>query len=130
MDGKVVVRGALALGAAVAVWQVVAAATIPGSALFVPVAIGLQLVVTVLVLRSTAPLQGYGAQVATGSLVGALASIPIAATSLLVSIVLFPGLGDDIGATPAAGATAGATGTLLTGVFLSVLLAAVLRRRS
>jgi hypothetical protein len=119
VDAKVAGVGGLALGAAVFAWQLVSAATMPGSPVFVPVAVGIQFGVTALILRARADRQGYRAQVATGIAATAIAAVWIALTSLLVSAVLFPGLSEQLGTTPVQGAIAGAVGTFSTGLIVS-----------
>lgn len=128
MDGKAAVLGGLALAAAVATWQVVSAAALPGSPAFVPVAVILQFVVMGVLLRATAARQGYRAQVLTGVVAGTIATVLIGASSLLVSTVLFPGLGAEIGVTPVEGALAGAIGTFTTAIVVSVGLSLVFKR--
>jgi hypothetical protein len=130
VDWKVAGIGGLALAGAVFVWQVVSAATMPGSPLFVPFAVGIQFAATALILRASAERQGYGAQVATGTVAGAIAAALIAASSVLVSTVLFPGLTEKIGATPADGAIAGGVGTFLTGLVVSAGLSLVMRKQA
>jgi hypothetical protein len=128
MDAKVAIVGGLALAAAVFAWQVVSAATMPGTPTFVPVAVGIQFGVTALILRARADRQGYGAQVATGVLAGTIAAVLIALSSLLVSTVLFPGLSEQIGATPAEGAIAGGVGTFVTGVVVAGGLSLIMKK--
>lgn len=129
MDWKVAVVGGIGLAAAVFAWQVVAAATMPGSPSFVPVAVGIQFGATALILRARGDRQGYGAQVATGAVAGAVAAVLVALSSLLVSTVLFPGLSERIGATPAEGAIAGGVGTFLTGLVVSAGLSLIMRKQ-
>ena len=129
LDWKAAGIAGLVLAAAVALWQVVSAAAFPGSALFVPVAVLIQFLLIGGLLRTTGERQGYGAQVATGTVASALAAILIALSSVVVSTVLFPGLSAKIGSTPTEGAIAGAVGTFSTGLITSLGLALIWQRR-
>jgi hypothetical protein len=106
--------------------------------------------------RGVALGQRYGTQVRMGTLASFVAGVVIAASSLLFTTVAFPRYFDDLRAlheenlrqagrtpeqierevaeaaaqnTPAANALAGFVGTVVTGVFVSLVLAVPLRKR-
>jgi hypothetical protein len=128
VDVRAAVWGGVALGAAVASWQLLSAAALPGTPLFVPVAVGIQFAVTAGLLSTTARRQDYRAQLATGTVAGVIGAAIVAATSLLVTTVLYPGLAEAIGSTPTEGAITGALGTVSTGLVTSAGLALIFRR--
>lgn len=121
-----VIVAAFALFAVVAAWQVLSAA-LGVSGAFVPVAIGLQVLVLLPYLFLGKLRQGYLHQVIGGTLVSVLAAVGITATSLVVTAVIpsaLPEGGSALGA-----ALGGCFGTSATGLFVSALGAIVLRRR-
>jgi hypothetical protein len=115
-----------------------------------------EIVLLVLGLRKTAPGQGYGRQVLTGTLMAVVAAVIIFCGSLVFTNVAFPSYFEDLraaqeqmlraagksqaeidaalqaaaaGQTPLANALAGAIGTIGTGLLASLVIAIFHRRK-
>jgi len=116
----------------------------------------IQIIVLLWALTKTAAANGFARQVLTGTLVSAVASVPIFLGSLFFTMVAFPHYFAELaavqeemlrkagrteaeirtalelsaaGATPMAQAIAGVIGTILTGIFVSAMIAVFHRRR-
>lgn len=121
---------------------------------FVPVAIGLQLAVLVALLQFTAKENGYGGQVKAGVIASLVAGVLILIGSYVLTSIVFPdfypdavdalrtrleaaGTGDvetavdefERANNPTIGALSGAVGTIVTGIAMSVAVAAFIRKR-
>jgi hypothetical protein len=124
--------------------------------LFLVPVILIEVVLLVLGLRKTAPAQGYGKQVLTGTLMSVVAAAIIFCGSMLFTTVAFPTYFQDlrdahaemlraagrsaveietevakaaVGQTPLANALAGVAGTIGTGLVASLVVAIFLRRK-
>lgn len=116
----------------------------------------IQIIVLLWALTKTAAVNGFARQVLTGTLISAVASVPIFVGSLVFTTVSFPNYFSELaavheemlrkagrteaeirtalelsaaGATPMAQAIAGVIGTMLTGIFVSAMIAVFHRRR-
>jgi len=116
----------------------------------------IQVAVLLWALVKTAAVNGYARQVLSGTLISAVAAIPIFAGSLLFTMVAYPHYFAEVaavqeealrkagrseaeiqtmidlatdGATPLTQALAGVVGTVLTGIFASSMIAVFHRRR-
>jgi hypothetical protein len=116
----------------------------------------IQIGVLLWALTKTAAVNGYARQVLSGTLISAIAAIPIFVGSLLFTMVAYPRYFEELaavqeemlrkagrseveiqtaiglaaeGATPLAQAIAGVIGTVLTGIFASSMIAVFHRRR-
>ena len=128
MDARTAIGGGVVLGALVVVWQVVSVGA-GLTAVFIPVATLLQVVVLVATLARTRADHGYGAQVGVGSVVSGVAAAMIFVGSVATLTVVFPDALPPEAPGAVAQATGGVIGTLVTGVVVSALAAIGLRAR-
>ncbi len=127
MEWNLTVRAGLLLAALVVVWQLVSV-PLGLTAVFVPIAFGLQVVVVVALLVRTRAEHGYGQQVLAAAVLSAIAVIPIFVGSLVVTMLLFPGHAALADGSPLEQALAGVIGTLVSGPAVAALAAIGLRR--
>lgn len=131
---KAVVAG-LVLGALVAAWTFTMGLTgwyrdpALSAAFFLVVPI--EVAVLVVLLRRTAPENGFRAQLGLGSLASVVASPIVFAQSMLFTTVAFPTYFADTGdpGTPVSNAATGAIATIVTGVIVSAITGAIVRKR-
>ena len=107
-----------------------------GGALFIGVAMVIEIVGLIWGLRKTAALgRAYGGQILAGTMMAIVAGVIIIAASLLFTTVVFPDYLADINraseasATPMAQAMSGFMGTLVTGIVASAIIGIFIRRR-
>ena len=154
------VRAGLVLGALVVAWTFLMGYTgwykDPVLLNLFWIVVLIQIIVLLWALTKTATVNGFGRQLLTGTLISAIASVPIFLGSLLFTMVTFPEYFTELaavqeemlrkadrteaeiktalelssqGATPMAQAIAGVIGTMLTGIFVSAMIAVFHRRR-
>ena len=154
---KTALKVGLAVGILTSIWQLIMAGTgwllRPQTFALFYIVILIQVAVMIWGLRLTAAENSYGRQVAVGTVASVVAAIFIVLFSLLLMLVLFPGLIDqmkamrgqalrDAGATeqeiaaalalqrPAIQAFQGFLGTVVTGVLATLVIAIFLRRKA
>ena len=107
-----------------------------GDALFISVAMVIEIVGLIWGLRKTAALgRAYGGQILAGTMMAIVAGVIIIAASLVFTMVVFPNYfadvkpGSEASATPMAQAMSGFMGTLVTGIIASAVIGKFVRRR-
>lgn len=128
MQTRRIVIAGLSLGAFVTAWALFMGVTgwafDPALAPIFGLVIVFQIGMLIVLLRSTAAENGFVAQLKTGTLASLVATPIVFLQSLLFSIVLFP----TPSAHPLPDAMAGVMGTLGTGVVVSAIAGAFLRK--
>ncbi len=130
---KVVLAYGAALGGLVFVWQLVSAALLPGTPLFIPIATGLEVGTLISLFSRPAVGRPIGPRILGGAGVSLIGALFAFAGSLLVTQVLFPDLLALLGPVPPtaiAAAGGGFMGTLVTGTAMSAALAVLQRNRT
>jgi hypothetical protein len=132
MEPAIAAKYGAVLGLSIFAWQVISAAVLGATPLFIPVATGIEVAVLLLLYNKVAPGTPLGPKIATGSAASAVGAVMAVLGSLVVSQVLFPDLLASLPDTPSAfeAAAGGFMGTLFTGVVLSALLVFLRRNKA